>query len=62
MILQLKIHTAGKMFGKICSKAIRDTFFSNMRFDIQQLGVIYNRRGMFKTFGLAGRGPANSLH
>ena len=26
----MKMHTAGKMFGKISLKAIRDTFFSNM--------------------------------
>ena len=30
MILLLKIYTAGKMFGKICLKAIGDTFFSNI--------------------------------
>ena len=30
MIVLLKIYVAGKIFGKICLKAIRDTFFSNM--------------------------------
>ena len=30
MIVLLKIYTASKMFGKICQKAIGDTFFSNM--------------------------------
>ena len=30
IILQLNIHTAGKIYGKICLKAIRDTIFPNM--------------------------------
>ena len=30
MIVLLKTYTASKTFGKICLKAIRDTFFSNM--------------------------------
>ena len=29
-IVLLKIEAAGKIFGKICLKAIRNTFFSNM--------------------------------
>ena len=30
MILLLKIYAPVKIFGKICLKAIRDTFFSNI--------------------------------
>ena len=30
MVVLLKIYVAGKIFGKISLKAIRDTFFSNM--------------------------------
>ena len=30
MIVLLKIYAAGKIFGKLCLKAIRNTFFSNM--------------------------------
>ena len=30
MILQLKIHPTSKIFGKICLKAIRNTFFFNI--------------------------------
>ena len=30
MIVLLKIYARSKIFGKICLKAIRDTFFSNM--------------------------------
>ena len=30
MIVLLKIYAAGKIFGKIYLKAIRNTFFSNM--------------------------------
>ena len=31
IIALLKIYNASKIFGKICPKAIRDTFFSDMR-------------------------------
>ena len=27
IIVQLKMHTTGKIFGKICLKAVRDTYF-----------------------------------
>ena len=30
MIVLLQIYAAGNIFGKICLKAIRDIFFSNM--------------------------------
>ena len=60
MTVLLKIHAAGKIFGKICLKAIRATFFSNIWSvirgekgdwgDIQQIGKV-------QTFSLAGGPP-----
>ena len=50
MIVLLKKYATDKIFGKICLKTIRDTFFSNMRSvimggkgnwgDIQQKGKV----------------------
>ena len=51
MIVLLKIYAAGKMFGKMYLKAIRNTIFSNMWRDQQReggLGVIFNRQVEFK--------------
>ena len=53
---------AGKIFGKICTKAIRDTFFFQciacdlgIEMENQLFGlVISNRRGKFKILGLQG--------
>ena len=63
MILLLKMHASGKIFDKVCLKAIRDTIFSKMWSvirgqgdsvfcwgDIQQMGKV-------KTFCFAGRPP-----
>ena len=60
MIVLLKIYTTGRIFVKICLKAIRDTFFSNMwsvikggrgtEVDIQQKGKV-------QIFSLAGGRP-----
>ena len=60
MIVLLKIYAAVKIFGKICLKVIRDTFFFNMLSvirrgkedwgDIQQMGKV-------QTFSLAGGPP-----
>ena len=55
----------GKMFGKICLKAFRNTFFPNMWSVIRggKKGltfwwkVISNRRGKFKLLGLQGELP-----
>ena len=55
----------GKMFGKICLKAFRNTFFSNMWSVIRggKKGltfwwkVISNRRGKFKLLGLQEEPP-----
>ena len=59
------MHASGKSFGKICLKAIRDIFFSNMwpviRGGIWEpnflVGVISSRRGKFKLLGLQGDPP-----
>ena len=58
MIVLLKKYVAVKIFVKICLKAIRDTFSSNM-FVCDQgreggLGVISNRWGKFKLLVLQG--------
>ena len=68
MIVLLKIYAAGKIFAKICLQAIRDTFFSNMRFVIRGgtgglnflVGVISNSP-KFKRLGLQGDPSPNSL-
>ena len=59
------MHASGKIFGKICLKAIRDTFFSKMWSVIREgteglnflVGVTSNRRGKFKLLGLQGESP-----
>ena len=38
MIVLLKMHTSGKNFDKICLRAIRDTFFLKMWFQIKGKG------------------------
>ena len=63
MIVLLKIYAAGKFFGKICLKAIRDTFFQYVVCDQEReerLGVISIRRGKFKLLVLHGD-PHNFL-
>ena len=65
MIVLLKIYAIGKSFGKICLKAIRDTFLSNMWSAIRGgtrgfsflMGVISNRRVKFKILVLKGEPP-----
>ena len=60
MIELLKIYHAGKIFGKICLKAIRDTFLSNMWSKIKGgiralnflVEVISSRRENFKLLAL----------
>ena len=58
MIVLLKIYTAGKMFGKICLKAIGDTFFSNICSVIRggkaDWGWHATQGGKFKLFVLQG--------
>ena len=67
MIVLLKMHVPGKMFDRICLKAVRDTFFFQyMEYDQGTgglsflVGVISNIRGKLKLFGLLGN-PLNSL-
>ena len=59
------MYTTGKIFGRICLKAIRDYFFQYVVCD-QGLNflvmVISNRRGKFKLLGLQGDLPTNFLH
>ena len=64
MIVLLKMHASGKIFDKICLKAIRDTFFFQyVVCDLGTggvnflLGVISNRRVKFKLFGFQGDPP-----
>ena len=61
MTMLLKMHASGKIFGKICLKAIRDTFSQYVICDqgdsIFLVGVISNRRGKFKLFGFQGDPP-----
>ena len=65
MIVLLKICATEKVFGKICLKVIRDTFFSNMWSAISGATgdskfwwrVISNRRGSFKLMDLQGDPP-----
>ena len=66
MIVQLKIYATGKVFGKMCLKAIRDTFFPICGSVIRRetgpnfwWGYI-QQKGKVKTFGLA-RKALNSL-
>ena len=62
------MHATDKIFGKICRKAIRDTFFFNVVY-VQDRdegtrflsGVISNRRGKFTFLGLQGDLPIPSL-
>ena len=51
MIVWLKVHTTGNIFGKIWLKAIRDTFFSNMWFVIRRWTGILNFRGWYPAEG-----------
>ena len=47
------MHAAGKIFGKTCLKADRDTFFPNMWIS-RYVIFLSNRRGKFKLLGLQG--------
>ena len=59
------MYAANKIFGNICLKALRDTFFSNMLSVIRVgtgalnflVGVVLNRRGKFKLLLLQGVSP-----
>ena len=65
VIVLLKICATEKIFGKICLKVIRDTFFSNMWSAISgvtgRLKVLVEgdiqQKGKLQTYGLAGRPP-----
>ena len=67
MIVLLKIYAAGKIFGKIFLRAVRDIFFSNIwsviRGGIGGLNffVISNIREKFKLLGLQGDPSIPSL-
>ena len=62
IIVLLKIYATGKIFGNICRKAIKDTFFSNIWLAIKvwtegtQLfgGVDIQQKEKVKIFGLQG--------
>ena len=62
MILLLKIYAAAKIFGKICLKGIRSTFFSNMwsvikggtRGNLLFSGGDIQQKRKVHTFGLQG--------
>ena len=45
MIMKLKICTTGKMFGKICLKTIRDTFFRYVVCNQARDGMRHERKG-----------------
>ena len=72
MIMKLKIFTTDKIFGKICLKAVRDTFFRYVVCSQERDGVRYegkgedsifwwrvtsNRRVRFKILGMSGESP-----
>ena len=72
MIMKLKMCTTGKIFGKICLKAVRDTFFQYVVCNQERDGVRYegkgedsifwwgvtsNRRVRFKILGMSGESP-----
>ena len=45
MITKLKMCTTGKIFGKICLKAIRDTFFQYVVCNQRRDGVSHEGKG-----------------
>ena len=60
MIVLLKIYGTGKIFGKICLKAIRDTFFSIYGLWAGKgrgTGGDTQQKGKVQTFSLAGGPP-----
>ena len=69
MIVQLKMHATDKILGKICLRAIRDTFFpicclwsgERQGDSVFWWGVISNGRGKFKLLGLQGDPQIPSL-
>ena len=72
MIMKLKVCSTDKIFGKICLKAVRDTFFQYVVCNQERDGVRYkgkgedsifwwrvtsNRRVRFKILGISGEIP-----
>ena len=72
MIMKLKICTTDKIFGNICLKVVRDTFFQYVVCNQERDGVRYkgkgedsifwwrvtsNRRVRFKILGMSGESP-----
>ena len=48
--MKLKMCTTGKIFGEICLKAIRDTFFQYVIFSQGRDGVRHEGKGEGSTF------------
>ena len=58
MIMKLKMCTTGKMFGKVCLKAIRDNFFQYVVINHGRDGVRHEGKGEDSIFWWGGSEPS----